>query len=266
MLPGRGRGIRNVRNKEDQVTDTVLKELESGILTVTLNRPEKKNAFNGEQYGGVRDALNDAREDTDVRVVIVTGAGDAFTAGQDLRAMGQGFEPFLAALVDFDKPLLAAVNGVAVGVGTTMLFHCDIVHVAASARLRMPFVSLGMMTEAGSSYLVQLVVGPQKAAELLFTGDWISADEAVEFGIASKRLPDDDLLPSIRAVAQKIAVQPLTTLQHNKRLLRDARKDALSAAIGREREVAKVCVGSPENREAIRAFMEKRPPDFSKLA
>ena len=250
---------------KNRMTDRVLTDITAGVMTITMNRPRKKNAFNPEQYNSFSDALKESSDSGDVTVVLITGAGDAFTAGQDLKAMGEGFPSFLKALSEFDKPLLAAVNGVGIGVGVTMLFHCDIVWVGASARLRMPFTSLGIQAEAGSTYLSQLHIGPRRAAELIFTGDWISSEEAVEFGIASRVLPDDKLIPDMTELAARIAAQPPNTLRVQKQLLLAARKDALNAAIARESEAAKICIGSPENVEALRAFAEKRPPDFSKL-
>jgi len=173
--------------------ETVLAEHRGGVALITMNRPEKRNAFNDQQYDDLRAALTDARNDDAIKAVVLTGALGAFSGGQDLGEMatvrayrdGQhhGFVPFIDCLSSFDKPLIAAVNGV--GVGLTMLLHCDMVYIARSARLRAPFVSLGLVPEAASGYLLQAIVGPQLAAELLYTNAWIDADRAVE-----SRCPD----------------------------------------------------------------------------
>src|SRR5574341_752013 len=166
---------------------TLLEEVHDGVALLTLNRPTRRNAFNDQQYDDLRTALADAAVNDAVRVAVITGAAGAFSAGQDINEMGsgRGFTPFIDQLAAFDKPLIAAVNGVAVGVGLTMLLHCDIVYVAESARLRAPFVALGLVPEAGSTLLLPLVIGGQPAAEVFFTAQWISAAHAVEIGLAA---------------------------------------------------------------------------------
>ena len=239
---------------------TVIEELHAGVAVLTLNRPARRNAFNDQQYDDVRTALAQAQANDDVRVVLITGAPGAFSAGFDIDEMGSGrsFTPFIDALVAFDKPLMAAVNGVAVGIGVTMLPHCDIVYVAESARLRAPFVALGLVPEAGSTLLLPLVMSPQRAAEVLFTAQWISAPQAVEWGLAARILPDHDLLPTAMAKAKEIAAQPLAPLRETKRLLLATRADALRAARRREDSAQMSRLGSPENLAAIQAFQHKR--------
>ncbi len=239
---------------------TVLEELRDGVLVLTLNRPTRRNAFNDQQYDDLRTALADAQTDDHVRVAVITGAPGAFSAGQDINEMGSGraFTPFIDQLSSFDKPLLAAVNGVAVGVGLTMLLHCDLVYVADGARLRAPFVSLGLVCEAGSSLLLPMMIGPQRAADVLLSGGWMSATEAVASGLALRALPTHELLPTALAKAQEIAAQPAAALRGVKRLLQGARADALKAARAREDAAQAAHLGSPENRAAIRAFQEKR--------
>ncbi len=250
----------------------VLEALEDGVLVLTLNRPERKNAFDETMWREARDALSDALADDAVRVVIVTGAGEAFSAGQDLGQMAArpddeppGFPGFMDRLVAFDKPLLAAVNGVGVGIGLTMLLHCDVVWMAEEARLRAPFVPLGVVPEAASSYLLPLQLGHQRAAEMLFVAEWIDARRAVELGIATRVVPRAQLLPAMRALATRIAAQPLGALRWTKRTLLAVRADGIRAARSREDAAFAVRVGSPENQEALRAFFEKRPPDFRKV-
>jgi enoyl-CoA hydratase/carnithine racemase len=248
----------------------VLEAIDEGVLLLTLNRPERKNAFDETMWREARDALADAQDDDAVRCVVVTGAGDAFSAGQDLGQMaapvagdeGPGFPGFMDRLVAFDKPLLAAVNGVGVGIGLTLLLHCDVVWMAEGARLRAPFVPLGVVPEAASSYLLPLQLGHQRAAEMLYTAEWIDAARAVELGLATRVLPRDRLLPELRALAAKIAAQPLGSLRWTKRMLLAVREEGVRAARRREDAAFAVRVGSPENVEALKAFLEKRAPDF----
>jgi enoyl-CoA hydratase/carnithine racemase len=250
--------------------ETVLEERDGAILLLTLNRPRQRNAFNRQMWHELRDALVDAQHDAAVRAVVVTGAPGAFSAGQDLGEMtgsddDPGFGSFMDRLCEFDKPLLAAVNGVGVGIGLTLLLHCDVVYIADGARLRPPFVALGIVPEAASSYLLPVTIGWQRAAEVLFTADWIDARRAVELGIASRVCAPDELLPAVRAVAARIAVQPPQAVRHTKRLLMATRSDQIRAARAREDQAFVERIGTPENLEAITAFFEKRTPDFSKL-
>lgn len=255
----------------------ILKELdEEGVLLLTLNRPRRKNAFNDPQWDGLADALREAREDPRTAVVVVTGAGGDFSAGQDLSAFGSPGEPradgkpsgyfgCMEALAAFDKPLLAAAKGVGVGIGATFLFHCDVVYVGESVRLRLPFVSLGLVPEGASSYLLACVIGNQRAAELFYTAEWIDAARAVETGIAARALPDDALLEATLGKAREMARWPVSALQATKRTLLAAHGDAIQRAFQVEDAAMMEQAGSPENREAIAAFIEKREPDFRSL-
>ena len=251
--------------------ETVLLEREGGVALLTMNRPRQRNAFNERMWHEMRDALRELLDDRAVRAIVVTGAPGAFSAGQDLGEMNMerdtepGFPAFMDLLCTFDKPLLAAVNGVGVGIGLTMLLHCDIVYVAEAARLRAPFVPLGVVPEAASSYLLPLIIGYQRAAEVLLTAEWIDAPRAVALGIASRMTSPAELLPAIRAKAAEIALQPLGALRHTKRLLLATRAEQVRAARAREDEAFVERIGCPENLEAISAFFEKRAPDFSKL-
>jgi enoyl-CoA hydratase/carnithine racemase len=245
--------------------ETILERTENRVRTLTMNRPEARNAFNTQQWVDFRGALADASSDDGVRVVILTGAPGAFTAGQDLADMkappGGGEHPFPSSMeqvIEFDKPLIAAVNGVGVGFGLTVLLHCDMVYIAEGARLKVPFVSLGVVPEAASSFLLPLQVGPQHAAEIFFTADWVSSSQAVEIGLAMREVSPEDLMVEVKALAARIAVHPLGALRHTKRLVRAARIDAVRAARAREDEAFAVRVGSPENVEAITAFLRKR--------
>ena len=250
--------------------ETVLVEHDGGVAVVTWNRPRQRNAFNQRMWSEGRDTLRELLDDGRVRAVIVTGAGDAFSAGQDLGEMTSapaegehGFPGFMETLIGFDKPLIAAVNGVGVGIGLTMLLHCDIVYVSERARLRVPFVPLGVVPEAASSYLLPAIVGWQRAAEVLFTADWIDATRAVELGIASRLYPAAELLPAARAIAARIATGPLGAIRHTKRLLLATRAEQVRAARAREDAAFAERIGTPENLEAVAAFFAKRPPKFS---
>ena len=257
------------------MSDIVLTEDRGRVRIITLNRPKAKNAFNDDLYDGARDALSAAADDPSVAVVVLTGAEGAFSAGQDLSEMGKartpeeaqttGFLPFVDVLQSFPKPLIAAVNGVAVGIGVTLQLHCDIVLIADGARLRAPFVSLGIPTEAGSSVLFPERIGWQNTAWLLFTSSFIDAEQAVEMGLALRRYPAERLMDEALALAGQIAEMPVSTLMENKRLLLEARLPAVKEARPREEAAIGRMAGSPANVEAIQAFMQKRAPDFSKL-
>ena len=257
--------------------ESIVREIEDGVMCITLNRPEKKNAFNRPQWLALAAALREAKADPGVAVVVLTGAGKDFSAGQDLTEMlgGSGdaasaeehpFSQAIRELYDFDKPLLAAAKGVGVGFGATCLFHCDVVYVGESVRLRLPFVSLGLVPEAASSYMLQTVIGYQRAAELFFTAEWIDAERAVSSGIAARAFPDEKLLDATLEKAREIAQWPVGSLQATKRTLRAPHADAVWAAEKAEQAGMRAQVGSPENVEAVTAFIEKRKPDFRRLA
>ena len=245
------------------------------VRRLTLNRPQALNAFNDALYNAVTASLRDSATDGDIAVVVLTGEGRAFSAGQDLgeladgrsheERMGSGFEDFIETLETFPKPLIAAVNGIGVGIGLTLLPHCDFVFMAESARLKAPFVSLGVSAEAGSSFLLPATIGAAATAKLFYTADWMDAAEAVNCGLATAIVPDAELLAAVDALAGKIAVMPVDALVANKKLLLASRLDAIRAARAREDVTFANLVGGPANREAIAAFEEKRPADFSKI-
>ncbi len=221
----------------------ILTDDDAGVRTITLNRPEALNAFDTALYRAAGAAIDAARADDDVKVVVITGAGRAFSAGQDLKeleriasgeAYESGFPALLDALCEFDKPLVAAVNGVAVGIGFTMLAHCDLVVVADGARLRTPFAEMGVAPEAASSWLFPQRMGWQRAAHILLTSEWIDAAQAVEFGIALERRPGDEVLPRAHALAAEIATAPLASLRAIKTTMRDGQREAILAARARE--------------------------------
>jgi enoyl-CoA hydratase/carnithine racemase len=245
------------------------------VRLLTLNRADALNSFNDALYDAVTDALNTAATDDNVAVVVLTGAGRGFSAGQDLTEMGNkpvhtdgkrhGFEPFIDAVVSFPKPLISAVNGIGVGIGLTLLPHCDLVLIADTARLRAPFVSLGVTLEAGNSFLLPSRIGWAEAAHLLYTTNWIDAKKSVEIGLAWKMVPAAELLDEALQLASEIAVMSIAALVATKKNLLATRNDSVRAARDREIEEFDKLRGGPANLEAIAAFKEKRVPDFSKL-
>jgi enoyl-CoA hydratase/carnithine racemase len=220
----------------------------------------------------IRDTFNAAAQDDSIVCVLLCGSGDNFCAGVDLSSFSDpattGEHPFEAAaraVADFDKPLVAAAQGVAIGGGATVLFHADIVYVAENLRMRLPFANLGLVPEWASSYMLQANIGAQRAAELFYTAEWIDADKALHCGIAADVLPDANLFDHALAKANEIAQWPVNSLQEIKRCLRLPHKQAIEAAFEVEQAAMSRQAGSPENIEAITAFIEKRPADFRNL-
>ena len=254
------------------MTDLVLTDNRDGVLVVTLNRPDKKNAINTQMWVDLRQTFRAAAADDNVVCVLLCGAGDHFCSGVDLSSFGEvaegdehPFESAARAVVEFDKPIVAAAKGVAIGGGATVLFHADIVYVGESLRLRLPFANLGLVPEWGSSYMLQANIGAQRAAELFYTAEWVNADKALNVGIAADVLPDVDLFEHAMSKAQEIAQWPVNALREIKRSLRLHHLDAIDAAINAEQAGMARQAGSPENIEAITAFIEKRTPNFRDL-
>jgi len=254
-----------------------------GVRLITFARPEARNAFDTALYNAVAEALEEAAARDDLAVVVLTGEGTAYSAGQDLGEMGRlstpearsaretsagaehGFGRFVGALEAFPKPVIAAVNGVAVGLGTTMLPYCDLVLMSTAARFRLPFASLGVVPEAGSTFTLPSVMGWQAAAHAFLTAEWLDAQQALACGLAWRVCEPDDLVPEALDIARAIARMPLVSLIETKRLLLATRLDLARAARGREEAVFANLTGAPANREAIAAFLEKRDPDFTNL-
>ena len=228
------------------MSDTILVDDHEHVRLVTFNRPEAKNAFDRSMWEGAHRALHDACHDDAIGAVVLTGAGDVYTAGADVKAMGDpdervrskvAFDAFLATLESFPKPLLAAVNGVAVGIGLTMLAHCDLVFVASTARLRAPFASMGVAPEAGSSVALPLRIGWPATAHLFFSAAWLDAAGALEVGLAWKVCAPETLLDETLTEARHIAAMPVASLVATKQLMLAGRLDAVRAARAREGEV-----------------------------
>lgn len=253
----------------------LIEERHGKILWLTLNRPNALNSFNDAMYNGVASALARAADDPSIAGVLITGAGRAFSAGQDLAELSDGrsheqrqvdgFTPFIEAVESFPKPLIAAVNGIGVGVGMTLLLHCDIVVISDTAKLRAPFASLGLTAEAGSSFLLRQVIGPQLAADMLYTSRWMMGEEAVKCGIALICVPADGVLEQAEAISQSLSAMPVASLKATKQLLVDARLDQVRSARERENIAFAALLDGPANKEALAAFAEKRAPDFDNL-
>lgn len=242
------------------------------VLEIQFNRPEKKNALTRGMYQAVQDAFARANEDPGLRVVLLTGAGDIFTAGNDIRDFQARAEtsesvhasPFLDALSSLAKPLVAAVNGAAIGVGTTMLAHADLVVAARSARFVMPFTSLGLVPEAASSLLFPRLVGLQRANALLLLGEPLDAQTAFEWGLVNRVVDDAELMATARQYAERLAALPPKAVQRTKHLIRNGRTD-VKGRIEDELALFRDQLRSPEAAEAFAAFTEKRKPDFSRF-
>ncbi|MFC3713558.1 enoyl-CoA hydratase [Sphingoaurantiacus capsulatus] len=256
------------------MSDVVRVERDGGVMTLRINRPDKRNALTHAMYAGIADGLDAAAADPTVRVVVIAGAGGHFTAGNDLGDFlaghsGEGERPvarFLRTISHFPKPLVAAVEGVAVGVGTTMLLHCDLVYAAEDAKLQLAFVNLALVPEAASSLLLPRVVGNARAAELFMFGEVFSGADAERYGIVNKAVPAGELEAFVASRAATLAAKPASALRATKKLLRHATTDTVPARMAEEGELFAAGLKSEETREAMTAFMEKRAPDFSRFA
>jgi enoyl-CoA hydratase/carnithine racemase len=249
----------------------------NGVATIEIARPEKKNALTVAMYRAMAEALDAARAEASVRAVLISGQPGIFTSGNDIedfmsRPPGQGSDAldspvfgFMRALTECDKPVVAAVTGAAIGIGTTMLLHCDLVYVADDARLAMPFVSLGLVPEFASSLLVPQLMGHRRAAEKLLLGDPFTAEQAVECGIANAVLPAGEVLNHARRTAERFNTLPPGAVREAKHLLRAPQRELVLATIRTEGGLFAQRLRSPEATEAFQAFFQKRKPDFSKF-
>lgn len=257
------------------MNNTVITENFGRTMVVRFNRADALNAMDQAVMSGLKNALQTAENDDGVAVCLLTGEGRAFCAGQDMHEMqtiGQGgeidnqFPSMLKVLTNFSKPLLAAVNGIGVGIGMTMLAHCDLVLMAASAKLRTPFPQLGLAPEAGSSYAFANRMGWPNAAYALMSGRWFSANECLEMGLVWRVVEDDKLLAQAQAIAAEIGKNPIPSLIATKQLMLSAgRPEKVWAAHAREAKAYESLMGGVANQEAVEAFLEKREVDFSKI-
>jgi len=238
-----------------------------------MDRPDALNAFNNLLMDELADAFIAAREDESVHVLVLTGAGRAFSAGADLKEMGtagrysprHGLAGLLDAVVDFPKPFIVAVNGVGAGIGATICGLADLAYVSEAARLRCPFSALGLTAEVGSTLMFPLLMGRQRANWFLLAAEWMDARECVDAGLALECLPSDALMPRVMEQAAKLARLPLVSLMTTKRLMMDPIREQLRASIQAENGALAALAGGPANREALAAFREKREPDFRGL-
>tara|TARA_R110002096_G_scaffold50539_7_gene132565 strand:- start:1178 stop:1936 length:759 start_codon:yes stop_codon:yes gene_type:complete len=251
------------------MTELIQTSIENKVLTITFNRIAKKNALTHAMYTAMADAMEDARSNDGVRAILFTGVEDVFTAGNDLIDFQQsggldGARPvmrFLSELVESDKPLVAAVNGLAVGIGLTMLLHCDLVYMAENATLSAPFVDLALVPENASSLLLPQAVGHVRAAEIFMFGKKVKADEAFSMGLVNEITSLDEVLNTARKAAETLARKAPISLQTTKSLMRGD-KQVLKDRIEQEGGHFSTQLKSAEVMEAIAAFFEKRPPNF----
>ena len=239
-------------------------------MTVQICRPEKKNALTTDMYRDLTFAIHKFEADDHYRAFVIFGDSESFSAGNDIKDfiaheendLPEHIEKFLSALTQAEKPLLAGVSGLAIGIGVTMLLHCDLVYATADATFQLPFLKLGLVPEAGSSLILPQLVGHRRASELLYFGEAFDAETAKEIGLVNRIAETETLREVTLKAAEKIASLPPDAVRRTKQLLRSS-EDNLSARIEKEFEAFKICLKSPESEEALRAFIEKRPPDFT---
>ena len=250
----------------------ILTHQDAGVLTLTFNRVERKNSINVAMYDALATALEKAAGDAATRVVVIQGHETIFSAGNDIEdflknkpaGMDSPVFRFLRGIATFPKPLVAAVCGPAVGVGTTLLFHCDLVYAGDNAAFSMPFVNLGLVPEAASSLLVPQMFGYHRAAEALLLGEPFMAEAALEVGLANRVVPPSEANALAQAQARKLAAKSLSSLIATKQLMKGGQQKAVLERMGEEGAQFGRMLGEPAAREAMTAFMEKRKPDFSK--
>ena len=256
------------------MTGPILTDVEGGVMTLTVNRPQKKNALTDEMYGALADALGLAARDDTIRVILFLSTGDSFTAGNDIASFAEQAQTpglagsqtsnvarFVRAIANARKPIVAGVRGRAIGIGLSMLLHCDLVYVADDAKLSAPFVSLALVPEAASSLLLAARLGHVRAFSIFADGLVVEGKVATDWGLATQALPSDEVDEAARSAAKRLARQPREALTLTKTLMRDS--EAISARIGQELGYFAARLRSSEAQEAFRAFAERRSPDFA---
>ena len=251
----------------------ILIHTEAGVMTLTLNRVEKKNSITSAMYATLADALVQAQQDAAVRVVVIQGHATVFSAGNDIgdflndppSTQESPVQRFLRGISSFTKPLVAAVCGPAVGIGTTLLFHCDLVYAGDNAAFSMPFVNLGLCPEAASSLLAPQMLGYHRAAEALLLGEPFMAEAALEVGLVNRIVPPLEANTVAQAQARKLAAKPMSALVETKRLMKKGQANLVAQQIGEENASFGRMLREPAAREALGAFMERRKPDFSRV-
>jgi enoyl-CoA hydratase/carnithine racemase len=255
----------------------ILSSKENGVLTLEFNRPERKNAITAAMYQTMADAINEAEQDTAVRAILIVGKPEIFTAGNDLEDFmktapstgaieDRSVYKFMMALTGTTKPVVAAVAGAAVGIGTTLLMHCDLVYAADTAKFSMPFSQLGLCPEFASSVLLTQIAGYPRAAEKLMLGEAFLAQEALEMGLVSRVLPAAELLAFAQGQAAKLVALPASSIRATKQLMKASRNALVSETITAENKLFSAMLTAPEAKEAFTAFFQKRKPDFSQFA
>jgi len=254
----------------------ILTHVEAGVMTLTFNRVDKKNSITRAMYAALADGLERAAQDAAVRVVLIQGDATVFSAGNDIGDFQnapadpgpreqQPVWRFLRAIATFPKPIVAAVCGPAVGVGTTLLLHCDLVYAGDNAAFALPFVNLGLVPEAGSSLLLPQMLGYHRAAEALLLGEPFMAEAALEVGLVNRVVPPTECNAAAQQQARKLAAKPLASLIETKRLMKGGQQAAVLARMNEEGELFGRMLHEPAAREAFAAFAERRKPDFSKI-
>jgi enoyl-CoA hydratase/carnithine racemase len=247
--------------------------VEDRILKIKINRADKKNALDLAMYQSLADAIQQADGDDNIRVCMLSGVDDSFCSGNDIKDFlknpptddSSPVLQFVRALINAEKPIIAAVNGIAVGIGVTMLLHCDLVYACEDARFQMPFVNIGLCPEAGSTHILPLLMGHRKASELLLLGAMFDVDTAMDVGIVNNKVAANELADVSLQAASRIAAQPPHATLATKGLLRAAMHEQILAASQRENDCFMPMLNGAEAKEALTAFMEKRAPDFSKF-
>jgi len=251
------------------MSDYINIEKTESVLKIGFNRPDKKNALNGAMYFAVRDALIAGGDDPNVRAVIIYGAGGDFTAGNDLKEFlefaSSNQEKFLDVLIPYSKPVIAAVDGLAVGIGATMTIHCDLVYASEETRFQMPFVNLGLNPEAGSSFALPQLIGYHNAAEIILLGGMVTAKRAYEMGFVNAVVKQSELMDTAMNAAQRIAELPPTPIRLAKSMMKKHFTDKIMETNEKEFRSFVGRLSSSEAGEAVQAFMEKRKPDFSQF-
>ena len=255
-------------------TEMVTTKIDRGIFQIGIQRPEKKNALTLAMYDALTAALNAAENDDKIRVILLHGTENCFTSGNDLHDFAknppQGENSpvfcFLRAISQAKKPLIAMVSGAAVGIGTTMLLHCDLVYADETARFQLPFVNLGLCPEAASSYLLPKLVGYLQASEILLLGETIAAENAKSLGLINNIFPAAELYQQVMNKSLQLAAQPPASVRLTKSLLREQQAQQVAAVMGKEGKLFLQQLAKTEAQEAIKAFTEKRKPDFSQFS
>jgi enoyl-CoA hydratase/carnithine racemase len=263
----------NYSKEEWKVSQNIETIIEDRILKIKIDRADKKNALDLSMYQSLADAIHQADDDNNIRVSMISGVDDSFCSGNDIKDFlknppvdnSSPVLQFVDAMIHAEKPIVAAVNGIAIGIGVTMLLHCDLVYASEDACFQMPFVNIGLCPEAGSTHILPFLMGHQKASELLLLGDMFDVNTAIDVGIVNSKVAAGELANASLQAASRIAAQPPHATKTTKGLLRAAMREQILAASQRENASFMPMLSGDEAKEALTAFMEKRSPDFSRF-